>query len=107
MQCGNLCGLHENSSCEASHLKYLPTVGLCASAAAAILVEGVICLQGMQLQIPSACKCTLATESNFNFCLWQYDLLLLLAHFSTASHAAGTACHIQRTHASLRMYTWA
>ena len=49
MQCGNLCWLHKDSSCEASHLKHLLTVGLGSSAAAAILVEGLMSLQGMQL----------------------------------------------------------
>lgn len=62
IQCGNLCWLHIDSSCEAGHLKHLLTIRFGSCAAAALLVEGLMSLQGMQLQISSACKHTHATH---------------------------------------------
>ena len=58
VRCGNLCWLHKDSSCEASHIEHLAIVSLHVSAAATILVEQLISLQGMQHQLACACKHT-------------------------------------------------
>lgn len=60
-QCDKLRWLHKDSGCETRHFKHLRTISRRFCVAGAPLVVWLVSLQGMQLQMPCACKHNHAT----------------------------------------------